>query len=207
MGTCGVGMNAEKILQIVIGIVLIAGVIFMIRCYSDQKKAEKEQLKQQVVDRLGEVDIDPRATFGEVKRIFGVEPEMKLWGTNAVAAAFGSDYGTPLVQFVFFEPDNKIESVTDKDLPARIEIHQPFRGSICGVHIGDALDAAEVSIGRCFPLVKRRLEQDEGWSLELNASFTLSKSRLLNSDSLYFADKAYETKVRMVPNFGSSENK
>jgi len=200
-------MNAERILQVVIGVVAIAGMIFMIRCYNHSQTAERERLKQEVVDRLGEVDINPRTTFAELKRAFGAEPEMKRSGVNAVAAVYGSDYGIPLVEFTFYEPDNTIESVTDNDRPVRIQIGHPFRGSICGVHIQDAVEAAGTNIGRCFRLVKVKPVQHEGWALELDASFSLSKYGAGDSDYLYFADKAIETKIQVVPNFGTSESK
>jgi hypothetical protein len=198
-------MNIEKILQVVIGVAVVAGVIFMIRCYNQSQKAEKERLKQEVVDRLGEVDINPRTTFAELKRAFGAEPEMKRSGVNAVAALYGSDYGIPLVEFTFYEPDNTIESVTDNDLPVRIQIGHPFRGSICGVHLQDTLETAETNIRRCFRLVKVKPVQHEGWALELDASFSLSKYGDGDSDYLYFADKAIESKIQVVPNFGTSE--
>jgi hypothetical protein len=198
-------MNIEKILQVVIGVAVVAGVIFMIRCYNQSQKAQKERLKQEVVDRLGEVDINPRTTFAELKRAFGAEPEMKRSGVNAVAALYGSDYGIPLVEFTFYEPDNTIESVTDNDLPVRIQIGHPFRGSICGVHLQDTLETAETNIRRCFRLVKVKPVQHEGWALELDASFSLSKYGDGDSDYLYFADKAIETKIQVVPNFGTSE--
>jgi hypothetical protein len=198
-------MNIEKILQVVIGVAVVAGVIFMIRCYNQNQKAEKERLKQEVVDRLGEVDINPRTTFAELKRAFGAEPEMKRSGVNAVAALYGSDYGIPLVEFTFYETDNTIESVTDNDLPVRIQIEHPFRGSICGVHVQDTLETAETNIRRCFRLVKVKPVQHEGWALELDASFSLSKYGDGDSDYLYFADKAIETKIQVVPNFGTSE--
>jgi hypothetical protein len=79
-------MNAEKYVQVILAILLAAGVIFGIRFCNKRAMREKERQRQEVVDTLGDADIAPKSSFGEIKKVLRVEPVLKLSGANAVMA-------------------------------------------------------------------------------------------------------------------------
>jgi hypothetical protein len=109
------------------------------------------------------------------------------------------------VTLMFYEPSNKVESVTDDDVPVRIALTTPFKGSICGVHIDDTLEQAVSSLRRCSMIAQPKSEANGIWSINVDGEYSLSNSKFSSKDyssnSLFFSDKRYETKIRVLPTY------
>jgi hypothetical protein len=194
-------MNAEKYVQVILAILLAAGVIFGIRFCNKRATREKERQRQEVVDTMGDADIVPKSSFGEIKKALRVEPELRMFGENAVTA----DFGDGLVTLIFYEPSNKVDSVTDDDIPVRIGLQTPFKGSICGVRVDDTLEQAVSSLGRCSKAVQPGSETNGIWSIKVGEDYTLSKHKFnyqdQSSNSLYFIDHRYQTTIRNLSTY------
>ena len=192
-------MKAETYVQIVLTVLLIAGAIFLIRFCNKRETQKKERQEQEIVNTLGDADINPRSSFGEIKKALRVEPTLKMSGDNAVIA----DFGGGLVTLIFYEPSDKVEAVTDDDRPVRIALTTPFKGSICGVRIEDTLEQAVSSLGRCSTIVKPVSENNGVWSIDVSGEYNLSNSKFnskgYSSNSLFFTDKRYTTRIRVLP--------
>jgi hypothetical protein len=194
-------MKAEKYVQVILAILLAAGVIFGIRFCNKRATREKERQRQEVADTLGDADIIPKSSFGEIRKVLRVEPVLRLAGENAVIA----DFGDGLVTLTFYEPSDKVEAVTDDDIPVRIALYTPFKGSICGVHIDDTLEQAVSGLRRCSQIVQPGSEANGIWSINVGGDYSLSNPKFIykgqSSNSLFFTDKRYQTTIRNLSTY------
>ncbi|MGH9763238.1 MAG: hypothetical protein ACREAC_20615, partial [Blastocatellia bacterium] len=114
-----------------------------------QDEAESQQWiknHEAVADEVGDVDIEPNMTLGQLKAAVGMDPKIK----NTVMAR-GINGWTGNCKATFGEGLITAECGLmgkDDEKPKGISARFPFRGSFCGVHIGDSAQLAATIVSR-----------------------------------------------------------
>ncbi|PYS91411.1 MAG: hypothetical protein DMF64_12040 [Acidobacteria bacterium] len=114
-----------------------------------QRKAEQDKRKEIAAQRIGDVDIEPGMTLGELKKIMRGNPGLSPDNIQHQADA---DFGDGLV-YTWLYYDGRITEIPDTSKPIMYMVDNHFKGSVCGVHFGDSREQALAAVKRRYPSV------------------------------------------------------
>lgn len=136
---------------------------------------------------IGAIDIDPRASFGGIRKLTPVQPAVehptgKYGIENLTKAQWGRGlFSQAILDVHFYAPGDKIN---DDSWPIRVIVRSPFQGSILGVSLGDSVETALTKVRRHFPAasivppspyrVARPGDTSEEWRINLDRIHGLS---------------------------------
>lgn len=159
---------------------MAAAAILVLACSSEESRLDD-------AEEIGAIDIDPRASFGGIRKLTPVQPAIehpagKYGIENLIKAQWGKRlFSQAILDVHFYAPG---DTISDDSRPISVTVRPPFQGSILGVRLGDSVETALTKVRRHFPAasilppspyrVARPGDTSEQWTIRLDDKHLLS---------------------------------